>query len=88
MGAPGCRLFARDRDARWHPGDHLDDRKNRTHELCGRVHIAAVLGLAVGRLGVAAQRPHHCHCKARVAARGAIARDGRIAGGLNRPDCL
>ena len=53
-GAPGCRLFAGDRHARRHPGDHLDDRKNRPYEFSSRVHIAVVLGLAVGRLGAVA----------------------------------
>jgi predicted PurR-regulated permease PerM len=46
---------------------------NRQHEFSGRVHFAAVLGLAVGHLGNVAQHSHHRHCQGRVAACGAVA---------------
>jgi predicted PurR-regulated permease PerM len=53
--------LAGDRDARRDVHDHLDDGTNRPLEFSGRVHIAVVLGLAVGRLGNAAQHSHHRH---------------------------
>ncbi len=79
-GAAGCRRIAGDRYHRRNVRDHLDDRTNRQHEFSGRVHFAAVLGLAVGRLGNAAQHSHHRHRQGRVAARGAAAPAGRIVG--------
>ena len=79
-GTAGRRRIAGDRHRRRNVRHHLDDRTNRQHELGGGVRFAAVLGLAVGLLGNAAQHPHHRHRQSRVAARGAAAPGGRTAG--------
>ncbi len=68
-GAAGRRRVAGDRDGRRDAPDHLDDRPHRQHEPGGRVHFTAVLGLAVGCLGNAAQRSSHRHRQGRLAAR-------------------
>ncbi len=75
-GVPGCRRFAGDRDGRRNLRDHLDGGTDRAHEFRGRVHLAAVLGLAVGDLGIAARHSHHRHRQGRFAARGAAASAG------------
>ena len=88
-GVAGCRRVAGDRYRRRNVRHHVDDRTNRQHEFGGRVHFAVVLGLAVGRLGHAAQHSHHRHHQSRVGARGAAAPGGRIARGLMRfPRCV
>ncbi len=50
------------------------------HERRRGVHLAAVLGLALGDLGSAARHSDHRHRESRVAARGAAAAGGRVAG--------
>ena len=60
-GAAGCRRIAGDRYPRRNVRRYLDDRTNRQHEFSGRVRFAPVLGLAVGRLGIAARHSHHRH---------------------------
>ena len=66
-GITRCRRIARDRNRHRHADNDVDDRAHRQHEFSGRIHFAAVLGLAVGRLGNAAQHPDHRHRQSRVA---------------------
>ena len=59
--------------------DDVDDREDRRDECGRRVHLAAVLGLAVGCLGHAARHPDRGHREGGIAARGAAAAVGGAA---------
>ena len=78
-----ARRVACHRHARRNVRHDLDDGTDRKHELRGRVHLAALLGLAVGRVGNAAQHSDHRHREGRLGARRGTASDRRTAWGLD-----
>jgi predicted PurR-regulated permease PerM len=62
------RHLARDRDAGRDLRHHMDDRANREDERSRRFHLTPLLGMAVGRLGNAAQHPDRRHHQGRLRA--------------------
>ena len=84
-GVSRRRSVADDRHHRGHLRHDLDDGPDREDECGGRLHLAAVLGLALGHLGNAAGHPDRRHRQGRVRTRGATATRGRVAGRVEWP---
>ena len=77
-----CRCVAGHRYLHRNFRHDVDDRANSQVE-CGRhLHFAAVLGLALGHLGHAAEHSHHRHRESRLAACRAVATGGGVTGGM------